>query len=546
MGFRSRLVLTYGILMLGSGLAARPAGAQTQTGGGPPPTLADEGAFSPDSAFAETLRRMEGEHLALGKAVEAALRSAPDMREAEAALASARAAVTRERGKFDPELNGEAYRSGSDERGSSPFAGADILKTRRTVVNAGALWRLPFGTELGASLNSTRLLTNSTFATLSPQYNTIGQLTIRQPLLKGFGPSARVDLSASERDFDAARARRDDALLRVRSEVETLYWDLYASERDLAVQVLIRDRARALLDEAQLRSNAGLIGPGQVATARVFLAEQEQAVLDQQDRLDAVSDQLASLISQRPEGGAPRFLSADAPPRNFEVEAADTLVARALRGNLELRAQERQVESLQQREKGAKWDALPALDLFGAVGGNSLAGTSREVIFGNDTLRTNITGGFGDTWSQVLARDYPTWSAGVRLSVPIGFREGRGERNRWHAEAERARQRLEMSRRTLEEDVRTNQRELAGGTRRLEFARTGVEASFEQVRIGMLEYRAGRTTAFELVRLSADLAAAQQRYSEALVRTARAAAALRRLTAEGFPASGMLEEDNRP
>ena len=37
-------------------------------------------------------------------------------------------------------------------------------------------------------------------------------------------------------------------------------------------------------------------------------------------------------------------------------------------------------------------------------------------------------------------------------------------------------------------------------------------------------------TAFEVVRLAADLATAQQRYSDALVRTARAAAVLRQLT----------------
>ena len=51
----------------------------------------------------------------------------------------------------------------------------------------------------------------------------------------------------------------------------------------------------------------------------------------------------------------------------------------------------------------------------------------------------------------------------------------------------------------------------------------------------MLEYESGRTSAFELVRLGGDLAAAQQRYSRALVRTARAAAVLRVLTGGAYP-----------
>ena len=62
-----------------------------------------------------------------------------------------------------------------------------------------------------------------------------------------------------------------------------------------------------------------------------------------------------------------------------------------------------------------------------------------------------------------------------------------------------------------------------------------MEAAQEQVRIGVIEFRNGRTTAFELVRLGADFAAAQQRYSQALVRSAKAAASLRLLTAGKYP-----------
>jgi outer membrane protein TolC len=69
----------------------------------------------------------------------------------------------------------------------------------------------------------------------------------------------------------------------------------------------------------------------------------------------------------------------------------------------------------------------------------------------------------------------------------------------------------------------------------LEAAQGGVNASLEQVRIGLIEYRNGRTTAFELTRVSADLATAQQRLSQALVRTAKAYADLKRLTSEGLP-----------
>jgi outer membrane protein TolC len=127
----------------------------------------------------------------------------------------------------------------------------------------------------------------------------------------------------------------------------------------------------------------------------------------------------------------------------------------------------------------------------------------------------------------------------VVVSLPIGGRAGGGEAARRRAEVARAENTLEGARRNLEEQVRAQQRELERGARRLELARTGVDASIRQVEIGMIEYRNGRSTAFEVVRLAADLAGAQQRYSQALVRTARAAAALTQLTGGWYqPAAG--------
>jgi outer membrane protein TolC len=126
---------------------------------------------------------------------------------------------------------------------------------------------------------------------------------------------------------------------------------------------------------------------------------------------------------------------------------------------------------------------------------------------------------------------------GVSLVVPLGFREGRGERDRLRGEAGRAEERVRAAVRLLEEAVREAHRKLVHGSQRLQASREGMEAAQEQVRIGFIEYRNGRSTAFELVRLGADLAASQKRYSESLVRTARAAAELKRLTAGVYDAS---------
>ncbi len=497
-----------------------------------PPKLSAQTILSasPDSALTAALHQLPGEYLHLDDAVVRAAQQATDTRVAEAVMVAAGQSVRREKGAFDPELFGSADWSGADTPSASLFAGADVLKTETTKLEAGARMRLALGTELSASLNSLQLGSNSAFASLDPEYQAFGSLSVRQPLLKGFGPSARSDLSFAERNLEAASARYDAALLAVRADVEILYWQLFAAERNHAVTLIIRDRADAFLADTQLRAKAGMIGPSQVANAEFFLTEAEQALLDTEEQLDLYSDRLASLMGQRSD--ALRYRAVDEPPRQFYVADQDSLVAVALRLNPDLQAMAREADAMRALEHGAKWDARPTLDVIGSLGGNGLSGTAQDVFFPGDPnpVRTAIDGGRGDSIDNVLGRDYPTWNVGFVFAVPLGNREGKGERERVRAEVVRAEQQLLAAQRSFAEQVRAQHRELARGQKRMALATRGADASIKQVEISLIEYRNGRSTAFEVVRLAADLATAQQRYSAALVRTARAAAILRQLT----------------
>lgn len=513
---------------MGLGISALCVGLRTSPAHG-------EGV-APDSALAGALAAISGSPLTLEDAVQAALAQATAVREAEAELAAAHGALMREKGDFDPELFASFDKSVTETPSASPFAGASVLESDVRTTAAGARVRSPIGTEVSATIETRRQESNSSFSLLVPQYDTQGRLEVTQPLLQGFGPAARSARVAAEREVEAAAARYENAQLAARARAEVLYWDLYAAERDLAVERLVRDRARSFLEQAEMRARAGLVGPNQVANAEFFLAQEELALLDREEHLNAVSDRLSSLLGQRPPAGLVRYGPTSEPPSEFRLAAEDSVVSWALRYNHDLVSMRRRLDAASALANGAAWEALPQLDLVGSLGGNGLGGRGRQVVFGTDTLHTDITGGFGDTWSQVFQRDFPTWSAGLRLTLPLGTRAGRGQRDRLRAEVRRGEQQLEAVRRQLDEDVRGRYRELANARARRSAAARGVAASSEQVRIGVLEYQSGRTTAFELVRLGADLAAAQQRYSQALVRGAQSAAELRRLTAGRFPA----------
>jgi outer membrane protein len=485
---------------------------------------------NPDSALQSILDTLEGTHLPLREAIEQGLRNATPVRAAEAVYRAASGASRRESGFFDPQLFFTFNHLEQDEPTASFFSGAPVLSTNQNSASGGLRMILPVGTSIEASLNTITLGTNSSFASLNPQYTTFGNLSLRQPLLTGFFISARKNTVKADKEMDAAKARYDQEVLGISTQVEQEYWDLYAAERDYAVQKLTRDRAEAFLQETETRAKTGLVGPNQVANAKTFLAEQEIQLLDREEQLDRLSDQLSSLIGKRPDQGKSRLITVDNPPDDFPIGEIDALVGGALKENLTIQAAKEDVEARRALSQAASWEALPKVDLVGSLGGNGLSGTAYDVYFGGDTLRTTRGGTLNDAVKQALKREFPAWSIGVEISIPIGLRSGMGERDRLEAEVVIAEEQQIQLARVLEEEVRASYRDLQNGKRRLRAAREGVEAAQEQVRIGLIEFQNGRSTAFELVRLGEDFAVAQQRYSQALVRSAKAAASLRQLT----------------
>jgi outer membrane protein TolC len=490
---------------------------------------------APDSALQVIIENLEGEAISLSEVADLAMKNSTSLGKVNALYMAAEGNLTRERGYFDPGLYFNLYYYDLDIPTSSFFAGADVLQTTETTAQTGLTLSLPIGTQLELGLNTYSLNSNSQFAFLNPEYNGFGSLSFRQPLLEGFTSNGRKDLTFAELQYDAAKAIYDQEVINIISEVEIAYWNLYSAERNYGVQKLVRDRAKEFLVEAELREEAGLVGPEQVANARTFLAEQEILFIDQAEELDNQSDFLATLIGTWPEPNSSRFKTTETPPSEFPIEPVDAMIDYALQSNLQLKAVQDEIEASYTLVDAAEWNVWPSLDLLGSISSAGLGGETQNVIFGTDTLATTTSGSYGDMLNQVIKRDYPGWSIGVEFSLPIGLRSDIGEKDRLEALSDHVEQRyIELSR-EIEKSIRKAHRELMHGNSRLRAAEDGVEAAQEQVRIGRINFQNGRTTAFELVRLGEDFAIAQRRYSEALVRTVNAVAKLKQLTSGKYP-----------
>jgi len=481
----------------------------------------------PDTAYLAGEVEPQKIGLSLEQAEKLADANSPTSRAALAALQSAGGSRMKQAGAFDPVLLAADQRISTDSPVTSPFAAS---KVRIRSLTGGATWLSPIGTQLNVSLSQIRTESNAPFNTLPRERRAVGRVDFVQPLLAGFGLAAtRGDLRAADRELDAARMSYAAATLDLNADVENAYWDLFAAERNLEVQRAERQRAAVFLRQQILRSQAGAVGPSAVATARAFLAAQDALLLNTRIQLGATADRLAELIGAAA-GDTARYHATDEPPPPGDVEPLESALARALAANPSLRAQEEAAAAAEARARKARRNAWPAIDAFGGYGGSGLAGTGQQVVFGSDTLGTNFDTKFGDAWDQVFGDDNPDWNFGIRVNVPLGWRAARGEREVQAGNAKRAHEQARAARLALESAVRRAHREATLSRQGLVAVREAQSATREQARIARLEYQAGRTTAYDLVNIEADVSRAEFGVSEVLVRVARATTELRRLT----------------
>jgi outer membrane protein TolC len=430
-------------------------------------------------------------------------------------------------GVFDPVVTAEGKRLSTDSPVSSPFAASEL---RQRSLLGGLSWLSPIGTSLAFSLTRATTETNAPFTTLPRERRTNARVDFVQPLLKGFGLAAtRGDLRASARDLEAAMRRRQAAVSDLDALVEVTYWELYAAERDLSSQRLQRQRAAIFLRDQMLRARAGAAGPGAVAAARTLLADQEVQLLDTRLRLQSASDALRETMGISPVD-ARRLHAVSEPPAPPTVEAIETALDRARHNNPTLRAYEQDAAAALARYRRATRNAWPSLEAFGGYGGSGLAGTGQTVSFGGTTSGSDFDTGYGDAWNEVWKDRNPDWNFGLRVRMPIGWRADRGERERQRGHLEQSQETVRAQTLALESAVRNAHRETVLSQDALRAMHELVAAAREQARIGRLEYQAGRTTAYDLVGIEADLARAELRESQVLVRVARSLAELQRLT----------------
>ena len=348
--------------------------------------------------------------------------------------AIAQAEVERSLSKFDARWSTSMTWSKQDQATLSlqqSFSNGDSATLTSTLAKP-----LPTGGMAGITtsmnyLNLASAPTNSQFIALTTSYTPRVQFIFEQPLMQGFGieanqllgahpgslliPGLRPSGGQGSEGILVTRVRTAQARLQFDAQindmlisVETAYWNLYSAYYSKYAQEVGLSQSFDLYSKLKDRTDKGVGAPylkaqaaGQYYFFRVQVLTAKQQVLEA-DRV------LRNLLGMRSDGTL--FVPADAPAKGRYSPDINVVKKEALENRPEVLIARQEIKARQLDLLNQKNLRMADVRLFGSYDVNALG--------------RGLTGGAPDNaLSNLRLNQFNSWQVGVRVDIPIGFRD---------------------------------------------------------------------------------------------------------------------------
>ncbi len=361
---------------------------------------------------------------------------------ASQSAATAESTVVTQTGSTIPNLDGVLVGSMRWSHTSTPQTSAFVTGTNAFVSRndtSALTFRKGFltGTTISLGLDNQFLRTNNRSADFNPAHNGSLGLTITQRLLQGFG------VAVNSRQIHIARNNREISDLTFKNQVITtvsavinLYWDLVSFREDVRVKRRSLALAEKLYDDNRKQVEIGTLAPIEIVRAEAEVAARQQDLTISETQLRQQETILKNVLSRNgvasPTIADARVIPTDRIqiPEVEPIEPIQDLVARALSARPELSQSRMQIRNAEINLKGSRSAMLPTLDAVVSFTNNGLAGQPNElpVLPGRTRSVTPFfLGGYGTVLNQLFARNFPDYSAGFNLTIPLGNRAAKAD-----------------------------------------------------------------------------------------------------------------------
>lgn len=245
--------------------------------------------------------------------------------------------------------------------------------------------------------------------TIQPQlYQSIATIGISQSLLKdSFGVATRRKMHAADLASKAQRLQYENKLQSWGLELSQVFFDAWLAKENHRSAIESLDRRQKTLKVTRIRSRRGTSERPDLLQAQAAVTEARLAVADA--HLSLQDKWRALVISLKLPEDWIKIDAVNIPMKiGNESLKAKNICERVLKSNEEVpsydvEALEKATQASLLKMKALKNEKLPSLDLVGSYSLNAVDPNDRS-----------------QTVDEVLAKDFPAWSVGLRVSYPIG------------------------------------------------------------------------------------------------------------------------------
>jgi HAE1 family hydrophobic/amphiphilic exporter-1 len=374
--------------------------------------------------------------------------------------------------------------------------------------------RFRSGAMAAASTSVTREGTDGLFSPFAPAYTSSLGVDVQQPLLRNRAiDPTRTALLVTALDRDRSSAALSRQALETVSEVEKAYWSLAAARRELTVRRGSLTLAEQQRNETEIRIEAKTVAVSDLAQPTAEVERRRGELLSAREAVVRADRALKLLIIDSLDDPlwAQELIPGDAPdtpvlPVDIGQAMADARRNRPEIAELHARGSQQDVEiTLARDQLKPRMDLVASYTIRGMAGELESTGLPFNLPI---SVPASLSGGLGNSWSNLFDQKFPDLVVGVSFDVPIGRREARAQ----VAAAEADRRRIATTMAGVQEQIAAEvlnaatALETAAG--RIQAARAGLVAAQTQLRAEQDRFSAGLSTNFFVLTRQNDLALA--------------------------------------
>ncbi|HLH43726.1 MAG TPA: TolC family protein [Bryobacteraceae bacterium] len=385
-----------------------------------------------------------------------------------------------------------------------------------------------FGMNAQLTFASNRLKFNSPFFALNPYTSGDLDLQVTQNLLSGFGRAVNGrNIRVQKNNQKVTDLQFEQQVITTVSAVLNLYWDLVAFQQDLQAREQELATARQLLEDNRRQVALGVLAEIEITRAEAQVYSAQQDLLVSQTNLLQQETVLKNALVRN--GIAAAGLSAVhvipldriTAPEKEENTPLEQLVSQALAHRPELEQDRTNIGSNKMNLVGIKSSLKPQLQAFAEVTNNALSGVltpfgALPPPEGPGPAIDYLAGGYGNFLAQIFRRNYPNYSAGLSLNIPLRNRAAQSDYVTSQLELRQNELNLQKTESQIAVDVQNALIGLRQARARYDAAAHARELQEQTFRADQRKYELGATIPYQVMQDQRDLANAVSTEVQAL------------------------------